>query len=856
MTNKRKGEENSSPSESNKKAKDDELSVGEAPVDSLNPVATDGDLNNDQMSQFKTLKTVIALLEKIHSNPMTVEPHEPMHKEIQNLRSTVEHQINKLFPHSQSPSSVDKTINSQRSAKHPRKTRYVPISMEDIFLKKPSTFYEILFEGDSKRSVDPFEIEESVRNTTSQIPLRTFSVSRNKVVVEMEHGENSKKITSVESVDGFACKVSPYNVFNTTRGLIYTKHIDFSREDSLPSFKEWLAKNWKVDDVSLAPFITPRDGISKALVVNFRTNDLPYNIYIPGEEYDTKVYPFHNRPMKCSNCQNYGHTNKRCRSEIPVCKRCSLPGHKSDECSPDAVVRCHHCGDSHEAGSRICSRYIREATILKIQLEQKVSLKRAMQIERGENLNTFTRSETYPDILEIKMSETDKKQFNPWLLDKCLSNIGGKIKNIRSVNSQTYSIETESQAQCQEILSLTLLNKKPISVTPSKHFDPPKGLAYIYEYNLCRFETFKGKLIERLPIKDIVIASWIKSNRTDSRAVPILISFDQIEVPNFINIPGEQALTKVYEYKTRPMLCKQCLDFGHTLKRCRNMPRCRKCTSTEHKSEECTAHEPTCRYCDIKHITGNQKCREVIYEQEILSVQSKKRVPRTQAKLLFDKENPHFKDMNFGEAVMRSQVPTTNQENTSSQYPQSEAGASHAPLNVRSVIVPSTPTTSEVFQDDDVATMEMFADVNGGSLDMQSYDSCLKRLSPASAHNLPHCNNPPELKIHTDSSNEATQENAADQQTYELELKRSRKAKSNKSKKDKSNKSKTSTQKRDNQQNGDRSRSPQHSGSGQRSGSRQSSKSRQSSGSRHHSRSSRNSSDSRSESRSREQGSH
>lgn len=757
-------------------------------------------------SVCETLKSVVALLGGIHTDAISEETTQS-ENEMETLRNIVREQMNSLFP---------STSTLMRKPK--KKTRYVPTSMEKIYGDKP-LFFEFFFENDLKRSVNPFDIENEIKNITTRLPKRIFSINRNKVIVEVESEEKSTNLTLISSVDGIPCRVSKYDAFNTNRGLIYVKHIDFSLDDALPSFKRWLSERYDIEDVTLATFITPKDKNTKALIVNFNTNNLPYTIYIHGEENDTKVYPFHNKPMRCNHCQNYGHTAKRCRSETPICRRCSLPDHKSDECTNEKL--CYHCKGEHEAGSHICSKYIRETTLLKIQSEQKVSSRRAAQIERGENLNSVIQTDTYPDILDIRMSETDKRSFNPWLLDKCLSSTTGKIRNIRSINSEVYSVEVESRTQSREIMALTQLNSKPITVTISKRFDPPKGLAYIYEYNLCKFESFKEKLMERLSLRDVVLASWIKSKRNNSNAIPIMISFDQAETPEYISIPGEQALTKVYEYKDKPMLCKQCLEFGHTLKRCRNAQRCRNCTSNEHLLENCPSDQPSCHHCDSAHITGSGNCREMMYEQEILTIQKKNRITRTQAKLTFDRANPQFRTMHYGEAVINPRIstrkPITNSPRQQTELPTQtltnktpiiQIPASKTPIQTGTpdkITPPSPSTSAEVFQDDTQATREMFQNMEVTLLPdrlresdqkgapetsknpTQSRETKNKKKGKSSSvdHNDPQHEIMPETSSCRTSKTRhpnsgkllSDDENGIDCETYETDLRNSRKAK-------------------------------------------------------------------------------
>ena len=106
----------------------------------------------------------------------------------------------------------------------------------------------------------------------------------------------------------------------------------------------------------------------------------------------------------------------------------------------------------------------------------------------------------------MKMSESDKKSTSPWLLDRLLNETTGKTGRIRSLNPETFLIETNSKSQTEKLMTIKQLNGKPVEIVQSSKFNSPKGLAYIYDYDLSNFETYKKNLIETLPIKDVVIA--------------------------------------------------------------------------------------------------------------------------------------------------------------------------------------------------------------------------------------------------------------------------------------------------------------------------------------------------------------
>ena len=230
-----------------------------------------------------------------------------------------------------------------------------------------------------------------------------------------------------------------------------------STEDSFAAFVGGLRERYNVVDVTRAPFIKTRSPGATACIVNFCDTNLPYSIYIPGERCDSRVYPFHNKPMLCSKCQEYGHTQKYCRATDGICRRCASGGHVVADCSAETPL-CHHCKEPHPAGSRTCSRQIRESTLLRLQEEHKVSLRRAVQLERGETVSAMAAIPVHPDIFDICLSETDEKTTSPWLVEKCISSeLGGPPSCIRSVNSTTFAVTVASPTQGQILRQMTSL---------------------------------------------------------------------------------------------------------------------------------------------------------------------------------------------------------------------------------------------------------------------------------------------------------------------------------------------------------------------------------------------------------------
>lgn len=95
-----------------------------------------------------------------------------------------------------------------------------------------------------------------------------------------------------------------------------------------------------------------------------------------------KVRDYVPLPMRCLNCQGYGHMQAYCRSIAPVCPVCAQ-GHGFAECPNKDAPKCANCGEGHSAGYKKCERYCEVKNTLQISVTKKVSYRDALVMCRG-----------------------------------------------------------------------------------------------------------------------------------------------------------------------------------------------------------------------------------------------------------------------------------------------------------------------------------------------------------------------------------------------------------------------------------------------------------------------------------------
>ena len=181
------------------------------------------------------------------------------------------------------------------------------------------------------------------------------------------------------------------------------------------------------------------------------------------------------------------------------------------------------------------------------------------------------------------------------------------------MNRDSFVIEISSEQQSNKVRTINKISN--IAISMSEYFqDMSMGLLYIYEYDLVDFGEFRAGLMTAYNLKDVQQATWIKPRNLSSKL--LILTFKEKCLPEYIEISGEQAKTKVYEYISSPLMCQGCLDFGHTKKNYkRNITICGRCNGADHTSRHCSSGTVECRHCYEDHPIKSNKCSIYKYEK-------------------------------------------------------------------------------------------------------------------------------------------------------------------------------------------------------------------------------------------------
>ncbi|XP_071086596.1 uncharacterized protein [Haliotis cracherodii] len=155
--------------------------------------------------------------------------------------------------------------------------------------------------------------------------------------------------------------------------------------------KDDIAKELEQQSVTaVRRFTFKKDGVvqpTNTYLFTFARTSFPQSIKAGYCSIGVEVYiP---SPLRCCNCQAFGHGSKYCHASA-VCYCCG-DEHESTDCRKD--VKCSNCGGNHMASSDSCPVWKRESQIMRIKTELNVSYHKAKK--RIEELTTSTSTISY-----------------------------------------------------------------------------------------------------------------------------------------------------------------------------------------------------------------------------------------------------------------------------------------------------------------------------------------------------------------------------------------------------------------------------------------------------------------------------
>lgn len=171
-------------------------------------------------------------------------------------------------------------------------------------------------------------------------------------------------------------KVTPHRSLNTSRGVIRCREFrDCDDEEVLEALRPEGVTAIKHIHKKVDSHLSP----TNTFILTFNQPSPPK--CIKAAYMRIPVDPFIPNPLRCYNCQKFGHGKSTCKHSQAVCARCGGTDHADNDCT--APAHCVNCSGNHAAYSKECPEWRKQKQIVTVKVEQNISFKEAkLQVQQ------------------------------------------------------------------------------------------------------------------------------------------------------------------------------------------------------------------------------------------------------------------------------------------------------------------------------------------------------------------------------------------------------------------------------------------------------------------------------------------
>ncbi|KAK4880824.1 hypothetical protein RN001_008970 [Aquatica leii] len=216
-------------------------------------------------------------------------------------------------------------------------------------------------EGDFANT-SPFLISKTLYGLIGNV--KEVKKVKGELLIETVSSKQSKQLIKCERFGGCEIEVVPHGTLNMSKGVIYYRDL---LNCSINEIKENLKSQGGVD---VRRIKTRRDGelIDTANhILSFNVTKLPR--VIQAAFYPLQVRPYIPNPLRCFNCQKFGHSSVNCKHD----KRCVCGKltHEGSWCEEPIV--CPNCQGQHKATAKTCAVFRQEMKIQEVKIVHRLS---------------------------------------------------------------------------------------------------------------------------------------------------------------------------------------------------------------------------------------------------------------------------------------------------------------------------------------------------------------------------------------------------------------------------------------------------------------------------------------------------
>ena len=212
--------------------------------------------------------------------------------------------------------------------------------------------------------LSPFAVEKSILGRYGTVK-QVKKLKDGSLLIEVTKNIQSRLLLETQTFLGIEVDAEAHRSLNISKGVIRDYHQDL-RDMTEEEIKNELSSQG-VTQVSR--FILKKEGKeikTNTLFITFDRHTPPEKLKIGY--YIVNVQPYIPNPLRCFQCQKFGHSKKWCKNN-QACWKCGSEGHDGSECTSETTC-CLNCKGDHYASSKSCPIWIQEKEIQRVKTEK------------------------------------------------------------------------------------------------------------------------------------------------------------------------------------------------------------------------------------------------------------------------------------------------------------------------------------------------------------------------------------------------------------------------------------------------------------------------------------------------------
>ena len=313
--------------------------------------------------------------------------------------------------------------------------------------KTPDNFAKFLIiESKNKEkpitSLSPFVIEKQIEAMIGT-PKNVKKLKNGTLLIETTRKMQTDILLKSTKFFNLPVEVSPHKSLNSSKGIIRDRNLKGESDENILEYLTpqgvTAVKRFKVkkgnDLVPTNTILLTFNSVLPPKTLKIFFQIIPVDLYVPN-------------PLRCFNCQKFGHHEDKCPVDIgSVCERCGMGNHDHHTNHCKYPTKCVNCGGEHLSRSNECETWKKEKEIMKLKVTKNLTYLEARK--RFEQKPEFSFSKVVKSLAAKPETKTTSTQYS---VEDSKITESTKVIIARTAKDQSQKLTSKSSSEQTTVL--------------------------------------------------------------------------------------------------------------------------------------------------------------------------------------------------------------------------------------------------------------------------------------------------------------------------------------------------------------------------------------------------------------------